>query len=54
MSDERERPREAAEQSETRRRDAEEREGAEINELDADNEVEQDTIETVDPDNPPA
>ncbi len=54
MSDERARSQQAAEQSESRRRDTEEREGAEINQLDADNEVEQDTIETVDPDNPPA
>lgn len=29
-------------------------EGPEINDLEADNEVEQDTIETVDPDNAPA
>lgn len=30
------------------------REGPEVNEMEADNPVEQDTIETVDPENPPA
>ena len=54
MTDERGRSQQAGEPAESRRREAEEREGAEINELDADNEVEQDTIETLDPDNPPA
>lgn len=54
MSEKSDGSREAANAAETRSRDAEKREGADINELDADNEVEQDTIETVDPDNAPA
>lgn len=54
MSEKRDGSRDTADAAETRSRDAEEREGADINELDADNEVEQDTIETVDPDNAPA